>query len=203
MCAQQNQTNSLENHYFIKSGYMPQALKKYLQNHDLDEGDALCLPDVYPFAAFLGQRFGCKHIIDIGQGNLRPLADLSEKFHIVRIGSMEKMHYHTQQYSLGEWIEWDFKKPDRFLLPEKTLMQAVIICSDMIEHLANPSHLLEVLKGWLDHAPVCILTTPERDLIHGKGHTGPPTNPAHVREWNISEIEKLFLSIGFKVKFIG
>lgn len=40
------------------------------------------------------------------------------------------------------------------------------------------------------------ISTPERDLCHGVGNLGPPTNPCHVQEWNLFEFQMLLKYYG-------
>src|SRR5690606_32976739 len=53
------------------------------------------------------------------------------------------------------------------------------------------------------YAPVALLSTPDRDLIHGYDHIGPPTNPSHIRQWNLRELCELLQASGLKVEFSG
>ena len=73
----------------------------------------------------------------------------------------------------------------------------------MIEHLRNPDGLVALLREWLRASPLCILTTPERDLEHGTHHRGPPHNRHHVREWNAAEFAHYLVASGLNVSFIG
>jgi hypothetical protein len=57
----------------------------------------------------------------------------------------------------------------------------------VIEHLVYPDILLNTLTKWLSFANQAVISTPERDLVHGTDHIGMPPNPCHVREWNASE----------------
>lgn len=77
------------------------------------------------------------------------------------------------------------------------------MCSDVIEHLSDPTGLLTTLGECLKYAPVAIVTTPERDLVRGMCDMGPPANPAHVREWNQVELLHLLEASSFEVAFIG
>ena len=45
-----------------------------------------------------------------------------------------------------------------------------------------------------------IISTPERDRVHGKKHFGPPTNPFHIREWNTREFEEYLTESGIQIE---
>ena len=90
---------------------------------------------------------------------------------------------------MGKWIEWNLESSGRIPLRKNLLRRAVVVCSDVIEHLVDPEPLIENLRSWLDYAPIVILTTPERDLVRGPNDLGPPINPSHVREWSLAELE--------------
>lgn len=66
-----------------------------------------------------------------------------------------------------------------------------IICFDVIEHLFNPSFVLDFIKK-LKTTKDCkvYISTPERDLKRGFDCTF-SNKPEHVREWNEKEILKL------------
>ena len=79
----------------------------------------------------------------------------------------------------------------------------MVICSDVIEHLIDPESLIENLRSWLDYSPILILTTPERDLVRGPKDLGPPTNPSHVREWSLTELQGWLKFHGLNILFSG
>ena len=54
----------------------------------------------------------------------------------------------------------------------------------------------------IDHAPVCILTSPDRDLSPAGGSVIPPT-PNRPSKWNLTEFGDLLRAEGFNLEFIG
>ena len=74
----------------------------------------------------------------------------------------------------------------------------IIVCADVIEHLANPIPTLEFCRNSINKNGVIILSTPERDVLRGKNCKESP-HPAHVREWNKSEFRLLLESVGLKI----
>jgi 2-polyprenyl-3-methyl-5-hydroxy-6-metoxy-1,4-benzoquinol methylase len=66
----------------------------------------------------------------------------------------------------------------------------LVICSDVLEHLANPGECIELCKRLVSTNGYIIFSTPERDQLRGmdcmaSGH------PQHIREWNRREFIQL------------
>lgn len=189
--------------FFIKSGYVSRSHPSYLIDDLADSKGITHQPHVYPFAAFLARKFGCSRIIDIGCGSAKKLIKLHPEFEIIGIDNGTNIEYCRNEYDFGEWIEFDFEQPKSLTISDKVLQESTIICSDVIEHLVNPSNMHTVLKNWMNYAPVCLLTTPERDLGRGENDNGPPANPHHVREWNMKELEQFFHPFASQLSFVG
>lgn len=64
----------------------------------------------------------------------------------------------------------------------------LVICSDVIEHIANPDQVLDFIQ----HAKPkgFIISTPDRDEIAERFRGGPPRNRCHFREWNFKEFQR-------------
>ena len=62
-----------------------------------------------------------------------------------------------------------------------------ILCIAVLEHVENPDTLMNFLAAI--HFKFLIISTPEREIIRGRGDYGPPENTAHYREWNAAEFE--------------
>ena len=189
--------------YFIKTGYIPRSETSYFEDSINCDSGIIHQPDVYTFAAYLGQKFGCTHILDIGCGRGLKLSQLHPEFKLVGVDFGENIEFCRKNYPFGEWQERNLESPHFELLPTHILKSTLIVCSDVIEHLANPSGLLQTLENCLEHAPLAILLTPERDLVRGVSDFGPPVNPTHVREWNQQELRQLLEAHPFQIAFIG
>lgn len=189
---------------FIKDGYRPRLDNDYFEDRvpDGDEG-VIHQPDVYPLAAILARRFDCTHIIDIGCGRAGKLVELHPEFQICGIDYGANIRYCRKHYRFGKWLRWDLNAAKLAKFNRALLKKSLIICSDVIEHLANPLHVLTTLEDWLRDAPIAILTTPERELVRGSSDLGPPANPSHVREWNLGELQRLLDSVGMHPLFHG
>jgi SAM-dependent methyltransferase len=159
-------------------------------------------PDVYPLAAELGKELGCTHIIDIGCGRAHNLARLHPKFHLIGVDYKENINYCRNIYSFGQWLECDLDN-DPVNINEDVLGNSIVICSGVIEHLMDPHKLLANLSFIMEKSKLAILSTPERDLVQGYDHMGPPTSRFHVREWNSSELRDLLQAHGLHVGYVG
>ena len=148
------------------------------------------LPDVYPFAAFLAQRFGCKSIIGIGELTAPKLIEFHPEFDVIGVVHVENLRRHRQQYEFGTWLGWD---ESGIPLPDHILGCALIVCSNVIDQLQRPGDLFGILKSWMDIAPVCILTATEKDLNQADD----------LGRWSLSDLERLLRAEGFQVDFIG
>src|SRR5271157_4147690 len=171
----------VRNNYFIKKGYRSRSNPQHIKC----EGDTACLSYVYSFAAYLGKGYGCQYIIDMGCGSSEKLASLYPDFKIICMAAGEALQ---RDNDFGAWLVDGRQKID--ISPE-VLHSSVIICSGVLEQMADPSGMLILLKQWMGHAPVCLMSTPERDILRGPEDMGPPIDPGHVREWNSREFDRL------------
>lgn len=74
----------------------------------------------------------------------------------------------------------------------------MIICSDVLEHLADPDALMSVVRSRMAAGSIAILSTPDRDRLRGRGCRSSP-KPDHVREWSRDEFIRYARSRGFEV----
>lgn len=158
---------------------------------------------VYPFAAYLGQRFGCTHVIGIGCGTAGKLVQFHPQFEIIGIDVARNVKLCRERYGFGTWVEWNLDQPRSIQLPDDILKRAIIVCDDVIEQLLNPTHLLENLRSLLDHSPVCIVSIPERVSVHGEDTLRYPAHSAQLRQLSLVELERLLRSRGFNLMFTG
>ncbi len=156
-------------------------------------------PDVYAFAAYLAERFGCTHVIAIDRPSAKDLIHLYPKFKIIGIVPSADLHFYRHQYGFGTWLDESVNFAATLSLPEGVLKRAVVICKDL-DQFDNSESLLSNLKILLDQAPVCILTSSDRDLSRACGF---PTTLTHTGRWNLIELEQMLRSEGFRLEFIG
>ncbi len=189
--------------FHIKPGYISRDTPEYFEDSVTDKTGDVWQPDVYRLAALVARRLGCDRIIDVGCGRAQKLAALYPEFSITGVDYGDNIRFCRQQHRFGQWIEADLEQPFTVKAPPARLRRSVVVCSDVIEHLIDPTALLRTLRDLVRHAPAVILSTPERDRTRGMDDPGPPKNRAHVREWNLRELESLLKAAGFTVNFIG
>jgi hypothetical protein len=186
--------------YFLKPGYRSRDRAEYF----LDEADGIVYqPDVYSVAAAAARSLGASALVDIGCGRAQKLVDCAADLDTIGIDVGSNLEYCRSHYPGRTWLECDLGEPHRLPVSVSDLRRSVLICSDVIEHLLHPEHLLASLRVALEHAPLLVLTTPERDLARGIEDTGPPANACHVREWNLAELASLLEHHGLPVCRIG
>lgn len=157
-------------------------------------------PDLYPFAAYLAERFGCTHVIATGRPGAKDLIEIYPAYEFIGVVPGTDLDAYRKQYGFGRWLEENSILAGTELVPERALQRAVIVCKDL-DRFATTS-LLKNLRLWLDHAPVCILTATDRDLARGTGN-GFPAIATGQAGWNLTELADLLCAEGFNLEFIG
>ena len=153
----QGKDMSPRDNYGIKPDYLAREKACYFEDSLLDKNGIVHQPDIYALASFLAEKFGYTHILDIGCGRGRKLAELHPQFELLGVDFGPNIMYCQRHYSFGDWLEYDLEKTHAELLPADILKTTLIVCSDVIEHLERPDGLLNTLSNCLIHAPVAIL----------------------------------------------
>ena len=184
--------------YALPPGYRSNQTPEYFD--DASRG-VVFQPHVYELASYLVERGGLRTVIDIGAGNgakLRPMAGRAEILaidHGPNLARLDALGFaRVLDHDVGDGL------PD---LPAELLDGAVVIASDILEHLPNPIPLLEGLARWAERCPLVLLSTPDRTRVRGAADEGPPANPSHVREWNLDEFARLLRATGLRSDLIG
>ena len=174
--------------YAIKEGYTHRT--SYTHHSDIGYEDQY-QDEVYQTALRIFKDNNLKTVFDVGCGSAFKLRKYfsEEKFTGAEIEPT--LGWLKNTYPNDEWVKSDFSN-----LIETDLF----ICSDVIEHLVDPDMLLDFFQK--SQFKFIVLSTPERDKVqlYQRGYlwTGPPSNRAHVREWNFSEF-KNYISARFDV----
>jgi len=161
-------------------------------------------PDVHPHATCLARELGRDVIIDIGCGRAGKLALLQhdqQEWHYIGVDYGPNIEWCRTNHAFGDWIEGDLETCAALAIPSAQLHRAVIICSDVLEHLVHPDiamRMMLTLATTGDNAPV-VLSTPARECRAGADCLGQPRNPAHVREWTSSEFQSFVSANGFAI----
>jgi len=187
--------------FFIKNNYKINTKDKARQDDFTENTVEYEQPDVYSFVKHLAQRCNIKYIIDIGCVYHYQTTELYPEFQIIGIGCGENLQYCMKQYKFAKWIDVDFTNKITISISEEILKESIIVCADIVEHLDNPTHLIELLRRFLNYSPYAILTAINRDHKN-TNDDGRPLNSQHVREWNFSEFNQL-VSENFNLSNIG
>jgi SAM-dependent methyltransferase len=159
--------------------YLPEDYTPRLDNEAFDDTPHTDLwqNDVYELAHQLAVAYGLGTILDIGCGSGFKLMKFFEQFHTAGVEVEPTLSWLKERY------------PDRLWLPpgETLLTYKLVICSDVIEHVADPDALLESIKKV--RPTKIVISTPERSML-ACDQAGPPNNLAHQREWNFTEFDR-------------
>lgn len=158
--------------------------------------------DVYKFANYLLKDTNIEYVIDIGSGNGEKLKSFDTKVILADYGD----NLTQAREVLGDKVVKTFEinlDNDYLEIEDEILEKAIVICSDVIEHIRNPKLLLESLSNISKKARYLLISTPDRTRARGVGDVGVPGNLAHVREWNIEEFNMLLIDYDFNKYQIG
>ena len=168
--------------YCIKEGYISRL--DNIQFDDTGNHDEY-QDEVYLAAQAIAEKYHYTTIADVGCGSGFKLMKYFRSYKTVGFEIQPTLGFLLRKYPDKHWEISDFGKS----LSEKQF--DLIICADVIEHLIDPNQLLE----WLQECNfgLLVISTPDRDRLldvqnnNPQSQTGPPVNPAHVREWGFGE----------------
>jgi 2-polyprenyl-3-methyl-5-hydroxy-6-metoxy-1,4-benzoquinol methylase len=181
--------NQMTKTYQLPKGYQINSNQEYYLDETIDE-TLIWQPQVYSLALEMMLRSGIKNLIDIGSGNgkkLKPFLDAGINVHVFDFG--DNLKFIAEEYSSYENISLhecnlEFSIPE---LDDAITSDALIIASDVIEHIIEPHYFLQWLSAYSKKVSLMLISTPDRDKIRGYGSLNSPENKAHVREWNLNE----------------
>ena len=163
---------------------------------DKNDRNRIYQPHVYELARFFAQKKEINYLIDIGCGNGEKLINFPKQTKIIGIDFGENLKTFKKNIPNAKIIKANLEK--KFpVINKEILKSSIIICSDVLEHLVNPSILLKKLSEFSYIAPLILISTPDRDRVYSSKNLGPPKNPSHVREWALDELSALFTKYKF------
>ncbi len=173
--------------YCIKKNYTSRA---HYTHYDDRECKDEYQDEVYATAAEIVYENGFKNIFDVGCGSGYKLVKYFDGLDTLGCEIQPTFDFLLHAYPHKKWMLSDFSCP--YPARERDL----IICSDVIEHLIDP----DLLLNWIDQIDFkyLVISTPDRDKLPLAGQSGPPINPAHIREWSFAEFEE-YLSRYFHI----
>jgi SAM-dependent methyltransferase len=187
----------------LPQDYVARAVPDYFDDSQFAEGDLVYQPEVYEAADYLSRTTGRSKIIDFGCGCSRKLRSVSGTRHIGVDFGLNIESCKARFPDWGEWIEADFSSANCQEMAKLADDQSIVICSDVIEHLTDPSHLAALLKACFDRGAIVLTSTPDRVRLWGEEHKGPPPNPAHIREWALDEYVRFLGDLGLPTFWAG
>jgi len=138
--------------------------------------------DVYLFAKEIGDINNVKTIADVGCGSAFKLLKYFSDYETIGYDLNFTVDFLKRKYPDKIWIVSDFdSSPNEVDL---------VICADVIEHVINPTNLLNFIKKM--NPKHIVMSTPDRDLLYeklGRPYLGPPVNSHHIREWSYMEFK--------------
>jgi SAM-dependent methyltransferase len=138
--------------------------------------------EVYLYAAELMQKKAWKTVYDVGCGSGFKLVHYLGDYETIGIDLPQTVDFLLRTYPDRIWRAVPFS--DRSLAPAD-----LVICSDVIEHVADPDELLAFLEAITKRD--IIISTPERNFLYpptSRHRFGAPSNPTHLREWDAREL---------------
>lgn len=186
------------NTYGLPPTYTPRLEPQYF--HDTLADSHLWQAGVYRLAAELAQKAGVKRIVDIGCGRAGKLMQYANEFKTIGIDYGDNIHANSQKHLNHSWYEFDLNEQ---VVTSAHFIGSVVICADVIEHIPYPDALIETLRNACETAAYVLVSTPDRDRLAQNTPNGMPANPAHVREWRLSELVAWFESEGLPVVWQG
>lgn len=192
--------------YYLPQSYRSNQNPTYFS--DSNNGrDKLWQPDVYKFAEWLSRIMKADGILDVGCGQGEKLLSIHHRTNIQIIGAdfgdnIEACRAtHPDSDARITWIKTNLD--DNFSFVDLHLKDWILICSDVIEHLVHPEHLLTFFQKRIHEVGAIILSTPDRLRVRGRGDSGPPENGSHVREWALEELYRLVTTFNLPVRLKG
>ncbi len=146
----------------------------------------------------LAKQHNCKSILDLGCGPAKKLNLLfKDGFKIFGVDQQSTIDICKKIHKSGNYITENLEKPQ---LKLKSFIEYadMIICADVIEHMSDPQHILNYIKHFSTKKTLILLSTPERDTLLGKDAMQ-PSNPSHIREWQLDEFRKYLEENGFTI----
>lgn len=148
---------------------------------------------VYAWAREILLSLGGTSVLDVGCGPGIKLKRFFGTLNAQITGTDQKsaVEYAAGIMPSGEFIPADVETE----LPELAAPDLIIAC-DVIEHLRQPDQFLETLKSRCGPQTRVIISTPDRDRLHGPGALT-PRNTSHVCEWAWGEFSDFLEDYGF------
>lgn len=165
--------------YGIRKRYRHRFDNSYFNAHA--ESSENWQVEVYEYALQRAREVEAKVVFDIGCGSGYKLRKYFSEFKIVGIDVPETVSTLRALAGDSSTEVWGTFEDLRHM----DISPDIVISADAIEHVPDPDRFMRQLSD-LD-CKHFVISTPERNLLYGFDHGGPPNNKAHCREWTQSE----------------
>jgi 2-polyprenyl-3-methyl-5-hydroxy-6-metoxy-1,4-benzoquinol methylase len=166
------------NNYFLPENYTHRIDNSYFDDTPYKDEYQ---DDVYQEAKRIVDEFGYKKIVDIGTGGGYKLIKYFNDKNTIGVDLQPTIEFLKKTYPDKSWCSFEE-------LDSKSKFD-LFICSDVIEHVSELDGFIKKLNSF--NFKHIVFSTPDKLQMYGCEHMGPPSNPSHVREWNMSEISNL------------
>lgn len=167
-CLPKNYNSRKDNQYFDDTPY-----KDEFQDDVYQEAKKLVIDNNY------------NNILDIGTGSGYKLIKYFNEYNTIGVDLAPTILFLMKTYPNKTWCELS--------LVDKNIDFDLIICSDVIEHINDLNSFLLNLNTF--NFKKIIFSTPDKFNMYQSEHLGPPSNPAHVREWTMKELNNYLSKI--------
>ena len=152
------------------------------------------------FLIYLIKRSQAKRIICIGDNVANYL--VNKKFNIeiieysfTKINSETNRLNNPSNYEKFRFIETDLEQP--FLIDEKQLKHAIVVCFDILDELENPEPLIKTLSAAREHCKFLLITASDRFRTKGFSLNEASETSLSYPRWSAEEFFKTLVAAGF------
>lgn len=165
----------------------------YCLQKDLQAYDDRTEKDHWQKAVYLNARRiaalnGFSRVADFGCGSGYKLIKFFSKYEVAGFEIEPALSFLKEKYPTRTWLDGSF-------IDDIDLDFDLVICSDVLEHLDDPSRLLKKFAS--SSGKIFVLSTPALELLSEKGasrRNGPPSNKSHLLEWSTVEFSNFVSS---------
>lgn len=184
--------NLTDNKFCIENGYVENLAPKYCERKSKSVKNQLF---IYENALKVAKENKFNKIVDLGCGYGDKLMLLFKDFETIGIDYGKNIDFCIKNYPDRKWFHLNLEDN----VPKEIYSNALILCVDVIEHLVNPTVLLEYLSKLAENDNSLVISTPNRAL-RKEGVKGPPSGKDHVREWTKEEFQNLLDKFNIKLE---